>query len=103
MGNDQLNDRHKRQTKDKICKNQVQVFYEYLLINTVTASQVEAATGIKQKNVCRYKRVLEKANLLWEFKEIRCPITGHWAWTLTTDPNKVEVHSKQLNLFDNGI
>jgi len=97
------NPRHKRQSKDTVFKKQEQVFYEYLLKNAVTASQAEAETGIKQKNLTRYKRKYEKQGMLWQLKVVRCPITGHWAWTLTTDPSRVKIHCKQLNLFEDGI
>jgi hypothetical protein len=69
-------------------RTQMKRFVEFLKTNTVTASQVTEMTGIKQKNICRYKRELEKANLLSEVKKVRCPITGFPAMTLTTDPTK---------------
>jgi hypothetical protein len=49
---------------------------------------VSEVTGIKQKNICRYKRDFEKAGLLWEIRKGTCKITGFKAWYLTTDPAK---------------
>lgn len=60
---------------------------------------ISKETGIPQKNICRYKRDLEKAGKLWETEKIKCDVTGFKAWRLTTDPNRVNNISKQLNLF----
>ncbi len=58
------------------------------------------ATGIYQKNICRYKRDLEKAGRLWEIEKRTCKKTGFRAWYLTTDPAKAPKQSyTQLNLF----
>jgi hypothetical protein len=63
---------------------------DYLYNHTVTASMLSELTGIKQKNICRYKRDLEKKQLLWEVRKGKCKITGCQAWYLTTNPFKVE-------------
>lgn len=68
--------------------NEKQTILEYLREHTVTASMLSEMTGIKQKNICRYKRDLEKGNLLWETEKRKCKITGCYAWYLTTDPAK---------------
>lgn len=47
---------------------------------------VSKATGVYQKNICRYKRDLEKPGLLWQVKQGRCKVTGYMAWYLTTNP-----------------
>ena len=52
---------HKRQSKVKSDLNQLQTIFQYLFENIATASMVSNATGIYQKNICRYKRDLEKA------------------------------------------
>jgi len=49
---------------------------------------VAAATGVPQKNICRYKRDLEKAGRLWEITKAACKLTGFKAWYLTTDKAK---------------
>jgi len=51
--------KHKRQVKDTGSVPQDQFIYNFLKEHTVTASQLEAVTEIKQKNICRYKRILE--------------------------------------------
>lgn len=91
----QTSDQQKGQDKDTDYAAQKQVFYEYLKVNTETATQVSEATGIPQKNICRYKRELEEAGLLWEVREIPCPITGRMAWVITTDPDKAPKHEPQ--------
>lgn len=94
-----MNSPHKGQGKDTDFQAQKRVFYTYLLDNLATASMVEAATGIKQKNICRFKRELEKMGKLWEVVEKRCKITGYNAAYLTTDPNKAPNLPEQLKLF----
>ncbi len=96
------NDRNsscKGQGKDTDLNGQMLRFYLYLQTNVATASMVEEATGIKQKNICRFKRSLEKAGRLWEVSEKRCQVTGFRAAYLTTDPSKAPSSPVQLNLF----
>lgn len=78
-------------------KRRVQDFlYNY----TVTASMLSELTGIKQKNICRYKRDLEKKQLLWEVRKGKCKVTGYQACYLTTNPSKVKDSEEiQLQLF----
>jgi hypothetical protein len=79
---------------------QLQVLFNYLKNHTATASMVSEATGIYQKNICRFKRSLQKAGLLWEVKKTSCKVTGFKAHYLTTDPAKApQDHYKQLTLF----
>jgi len=59
--------------------------FQYLQENTATASMVAEATGIPQKNICRYKRKLQLAGKLWGIERKSC-LTGFNAWYL--DPNK---------------
>ncbi|WP_209399822.1 hypothetical protein [Pseudozobellia sp. WGM2] len=89
---------HKRQGKDKDFKNQLKTIFQYLQEHVATASMVSAATGIPQKNICRYKRDLEKAGRLWEIEKKHCKQTGFKAWYLTTNPEQ-SPGSNQLNLF----
>lgn len=58
----------------------------YLKNNTANASMIEEATGIKQKNLCRYKRELEKIGLLWERYKDPCQITGFYSAYHKIDP-----------------
>lgn len=81
-------------------KNQLQTIFQYLMENEATASMVADATGIYQKNICRYKRDLEKAGLLWEIEKKVCKKTGFRAWHLTTNPEKaLKQKVSQLNMF----
>jgi hypothetical protein len=73
-------------------------FYDYLKTETATATMCALELGIPQKNICRYKRHLEKANKLWETKFDRCPVTGFEAWFLTTNPEE-QIPDTQLELF----
>lgn len=80
--------------------NQLQTIFQYLQKHVATASMVSDATGIYQKNICRYKRDLEKAGLLFEVEKRTCQQTGFKAWYLTTDPAKApKSSSSQLKLF----
>ena len=88
----------KRQSKDKDFKSQLKTIFLFLREHIATASMVEAETGVPQKNICRYKRDLEKAGQLWETEKKHCKKTGFKAWYLTTDPNKAKVNN-QLSLF----
>ena len=82
--------------------NQLQTIFLFLKENIATASMVAEATGIYQKNICRYKRDLEKAGQLWEICKTVCKKTGFKAWYLTTDPAKAPKDLKQLKLFADG-
>ena len=94
------NPQHKRQDEGKEHLNQLQTIFQYLQKHIATASMVADATGIYQKNICRYKRDLEKAGQLWEIEKKPCKKTFFKAWYLTTNPEKAPKHlPTQLNLF----
>jgi hypothetical protein len=94
------NPQHKRQDEGNNQLNQLQNIFQYLEKHIATASMVSDATGIWQKNICRYKRDLEKAGRLWEIEKKLCKKTGFKAWYLTTNPDKAPKHLiTQLNLF----
>ena len=99
MRKHETNPRHKRQCKCKTPLNQLQTIFHYLKEHEATASMVADATGIYQKNICRYKRDLEKAGRLWEIVKTTCKKTGFKAWYLTTDETKAPNSSPQINLF----
>lgn len=94
--------RNKRQSEVNTHFNQLQTIFQYLKEHEATASMVADATGIYQKNICRYKRDLEQAGHLWETIKTTCKKTGFKAWYLTTDKIKAPISSPQLNLFENG-
>lgn len=99
MENEPMNSpKHKRQGKDKHFATQLQTIFSYWFENIATASMVSTATGVPQKNICRYKRDLEKAGRLWEIEKTTCKKTGFKAWYITTNPELVPP-SSQLTLF----
>ena len=69
----------------KTKKTQLQTILYYLQEYTATASMISKATGIPQKNICRYKKDLEKKGLLKEVTKRKCKVTGFSAWYLTTN------------------
>ncbi|MCK9410928.1 MAG: hypothetical protein M0Q53_01420 [Prolixibacteraceae bacterium] len=90
----------KRQSNDSQNTSQLQTIFQYLSGVSATASMVSDATGVPQKNLCRYKRNLEKAGSLWEVEKKICKKTGFKAWYLTTNPaNAPKSYSTQLTLF----
>lgn len=92
---------HKRQvkdTKEQSFKTQLKTIFEYLHNNIATASMVSEATGIPQKNICRFKRDLENVGRLWEVEKKLCKKTGFKAWYLTTNP-KNKPYTNQLTLL----
>jgi hypothetical protein len=74
------------------------MIFEYLRVNVAIASMIEDATGVKQKNICRYKRNLEKSGRLWEVVKTCCKRTGCKDWYLTTNPDLAPEQS-QLTVF----
>jgi len=91
---------YKRQSEGNTPFSQLQTIFQYLSEHIATASMVADATGIYQKNICRYKRDLEKAGRIWELEKKPCKKTGFKAWYLTTNPDKAPKHLlTQLNLF----
>ena len=86
--------------KDKYSESQLQTFFTYLQNHIATASMVTAETGVPQKCICRYKRDLEKNDLLWETEKKPCGKTGFNASYLTTNPNlSPKGKPVQLNLL----
>ncbi len=85
--------------KDSRSSNQLQTIFQYLQEHTATASMVANATGVPQKNICRYKRDLEKVEKIWEIEKKMCLLTGFKAWYLTTNPEKAPNSNNQPKLF----
>ena len=79
-------------------QNQLKTIFNYLQDNIATNTMVSEATGIPQKNICRYKRDLEKLGLLSEVKKSNCKATNHLAWYITTNTNFFS-QPNQLKLF----
>jgi hypothetical protein len=61
---------------------QLSAVVRYLTNNIATATMISEATGIPQKNICRYKRLLQKRGLIREVARDVCEITGCHAWYL---------------------
>lgn len=59
---------------------------DYLKTNTATTAMIEKATGISREDLCRIKRKLELAGLLWEIRKSTCPVKGGIAAFLSTNP-----------------
>jgi DNA-binding MarR family transcriptional regulator len=87
------------QSKDTSHVSELQTIFQYLQYHIATASMVSEATGIKQKNITRHKRDLEKASMLWEIEKKACQTTGYKAWYLTTNNNLAPTNYKQLKLW----
>lgn len=85
---------HKRQCKGKLFKKEEQTIFSYLQNTIATASMISKATGITQKNICRYKADLEKKNLLFEVYKRSCKVTGYKAWYLTTNGSLLRKEAK---------
>lgn len=64
---------------------QLKTIFNFLQDNTSTASMVSKACNIPQKNICRYKKDLEKKGLLKEVAKRKCRLTGFPAWCLSTN------------------
>ena len=76
--------------------NELHAVFEYLKVNTATATQVAVALNIYRPNLSRRKRVLEIAGNLAVVKKGFCPITKRWGvQILTTNP---ALFPKQLQL-----
>ena len=92
------------QSKDTHSLSETQIFFNYLLEHVATCTMACIATGIKQKCATRYKRDLEKLNLLSEVDYKPCEITGYMASWLTTNPDLCpKNYNKQLSfLFEGG-
>ena len=88
----------KPQSKDTHSLNETQILFEYLKHHIATCTMACIATGIKQKCATRYKRDLEKLNLLWEVDYKPCEITGYMASWLTTNPELSQNCNKQLSI-----
>jgi hypothetical protein len=91
----------KGQSKNTTLQTQTKTIFNYLQKHIVTASMVSVATGITQKNICRFKRDLELSGRLCEVEKKPCKQTGFKAWYLTTNPKEFEklTCSRQYKLF----
>lgn len=63
-----------------------QRFLSFLERNTATTTMASRLTGIPQKNLCRYKKMLFDDGLIVELFKTKCRITGRVAAYLTANP-----------------
>jgi len=77
---------------------QLKTVFEYLQNRIATASMIAEATGIPQKNICRYKRELEQAGKLQQVMKYTCKVTGFRAWYVSTNSD-LFIHNSQFTLF----
>jgi hypothetical protein len=87
------------QSKDNSNASQLKTIFHYLQDHVATASMVSEATGVKQKNICRYKADLQRNGMLWEIEKKSCKVTGFKAYYLTTNPELAPLVSNQLKMF----
>lgn len=97
MENNALNNPRKHFNKDNDFKTQCQTIFDYLKDKIATASMVAEATGVPQKNICRYKRDLEKSGQLWEVSRRNCELTGYKAWHITTNQDLAPNHQLKFD------
>ncbi len=76
--------------KGKHFQKEKETIFLFLQDHVATAAMSSKATGIPHKNICRYKRDLEKAKVLFEVHKKLCRVTGFMAWYLTTNIKLVQ-------------
>lgn len=91
------------QFKDTHHVTEMQAVFHYLQHYTATSSRVPETTCIKQKKITRFKRCLERVDMLWEFKKKACQVTGYRCWNLTANPNLVPINYNQLKLWGEPV
>ena len=64
---------------------QLETIFFFLQDNIATNTMISKATGIRQNNICRYKRDLELLGLLAEVRKDYCKVTNKLAWFITTN------------------
>jgi hypothetical protein len=82
---------------------QLQVVKKAFEKGSFTMLEIDRITGIERANICRYVKILKSSKEIVKVKQVRCPITRHWAFQYTTDKKLFPRHPKQGNLFENEI
>ena len=75
--------------------------YLELFKKSQTMKQVSVSLGIDRANITRYCAKLRKTKSVAYLKKVICPITKHWAFLVTTNPQLFPKHDIQLQLFQN--
>lgn len=73
------------QSKDTYFVNQTKVYFQYLQNHIATNSMASKALNIPHKNLCRYKRELQDAGVLFEVYKGICKLTKFRATYLCTN------------------
>jgi hypothetical protein len=66
-------------------KAQEIVIYNVFMTEPMTMKQASIVTGIDRANICRYCKNFREQNKVCYLKKVRCPITKHYAFLITTD------------------
>jgi hypothetical protein len=83
---------------DKNKDTKIKLFQQYLSLNICTIAIASKALNISEKNLCQYKRLLEKQGLLYKVYHGICKETGFRAYYITTNAKlKSECLTKLLN------
>lgn len=99
MENNQLNSLnalHKRQSKDKQFKAQIERVFEAFKRNPSTMLMVSIETGILRANICRYIAIWQKQGNIHLLRQGLCKVSKHRAGYYTTDTN---YFTQTLTLF----
>ncbi len=96
--NKHQNSPHKRQSKDKYNKTQLQKVFKAFYSHPQTMLMADNETGVRRENICRYVAKLKKADLICEIKKSKCEISNYTAGYYTTNPD-LFIKSNQLKLF----
>ena len=83
--NSSLSNRQGKDNKQNSLSSQLRRFNKYLKTNIASCTMACDATDVEQKNATRYKRQLEKKNLLWVIGKDACKLTTRKVQYLTTN------------------
>jgi hypothetical protein len=90
------NSLHKRQSKDKYFKGQMERVFAAFTSKPSTMLMVSIETGVLRANICRYVAKWQKSNSIQLLEQGLCKISKHRAGYYTTD-NKL--FTQPLKLF----
>jgi hypothetical protein len=76
-----------------------EMLFNFLHSGFYTATQAELALGIRSGSMCLLRKALRDEGRLFVGDEVRCPITGHKANLITTNPKLISNDPFQAELF----
>lgn len=88
--------------KPKSKVNQKKLFYQYLYENIATVAMISKTIDIPEKNLCRYKRQLEKKGLLFKVYRGLCKRTGFKSFYITTNKELKHNYISNIKFSFNG-